>query len=66
MGDYMIDDHLKNLDNFKGVKLLFTATHNTKINSTGYRRVNDWWEVQRLLTEKNECEVTESKGFKWQ
>jgi len=46
-GDYMIDDHLKNLDNFNGNKLLFTAPHN--INITGYTRVNDWEEVRKLL-----------------
>jgi 5'(3')-deoxyribonucleotidase len=46
-GDYMIDDHLKNLDNFNGNKLLFTAPHN--INITGYTRVNDWEEVKKLL-----------------
>jgi 5'-nucleotidase len=41
--DYMIDDHLKNLDYFDGEKLLFTAPHNQLI--TGYRRVNNWQEV---------------------
>jgi len=46
-GDYMIDDHLKNLDNFNGNKLLFTAPHN--INITGYTRVNNWEEVSKLL-----------------
>ncbi|MEO8412664.1 MAG: 5'(3')-deoxyribonucleotidase [Ginsengibacter sp.] len=48
-GDYMIDDHVKNLDNFNGVKLLFTATHNTRINLEGYLRVNNWVEVKRFL-----------------
>ena len=42
-GDYMIDDHLKNLDFFEGEKLLFTAPHNQLI--TGYNRVNNWEEV---------------------
>ena len=46
-GDYMIDDHLKNLDHFEGRKLLFTATHNTHIE--GYTRVNNWEEVRKLL-----------------
>lgn len=46
-GDYMIDDHLKNLDNFNGEKLLFTATHNVAIK--GYNRVNDWKEVKQFL-----------------
>jgi len=47
-GDYMIDDHLKNLDNFNGHKILFTATHNVNITG-GYTRVNNWEEVRRLL-----------------
>ena len=52
-GDYMIDDHLRNLDNFDGVKLLFTATHNTNISSKQYHRVNSWTEVRQLLIEEN-------------
>ncbi len=46
-GDYMIDDHLKNLDHFNGEKLLFTAPHN--INITKYTRVNNWQEVAGIL-----------------
>lgn len=46
-GDFMIDDHLKNLDYFNGEKLLFTATHNVHV--TGYTRVNNWDEVRALL-----------------
>ncbi len=46
-GDYMIDDHLKNLDFFEGEKLLFTSAHNALV--TGYTRVNDWQEVADLL-----------------
>ena len=46
-GDFMIDDHLKNLDNFSGEKLLFTATHNTGVKQ--YTRVNNWAEVRRTL-----------------
>lgn len=52
-GDYMIDDHLKNLSNFNGEKLLFSATHNTNIHKTGYTRVNSWEEVRHLLMETN-------------
>jgi 5'-nucleotidase len=52
-GDFMIDDHLKNLHNFNGEKLLFTATHNTNIHITGYTRVNNWMEVRGLLLERN-------------
>ena len=45
----MIDDHLKNLRDFKGKKLLFTATHNINVDLKGYTRVNSWPEVRRLL-----------------
>jgi len=47
--DYMIDDHFKNLANFKGEKLLFTATHNIHTHIDGYTRVNNWAEIQELL-----------------
>jgi len=53
----MIDDHLKNLDNFNGVKLLFTATHNTNVNSKKYTRVNGWHDVKQLLIEQNEWKI---------
>jgi 5'-nucleotidase len=45
--DYMIDDHVKNLQYFKGTPLMFTAPHN--INITGYQRVNNWKEVAAVL-----------------
>ncbi|CAN5464201.1 5'-3'-deoxyribonucleotidase [soil metagenome] len=45
--DYLIDDHLKNLDFFDGEGLLFTAPHNQLINR--HTRVNNWQEVAALL-----------------
>lgn len=45
--DYMIDDHVKNLQHFKGEALMFTAPHNILI--TDYKRVNNWEEVGKLL-----------------
>ena len=45
--DYLVDDHLKNLDFFDGEKLLFTAPHNKLVR--GYTRVNNWQEVADLL-----------------
>jgi len=45
--DYMIDDHVKNLQPFKGQGLMFTAPHN--INITDFKRVNSWEEVSKLL-----------------
>src|SRR5687768_13095007 len=38
--DYLIDDHLKNLDSCSGKPILFHATHNTKVNH--HIRVQDW------------------------
>ena len=52
-GEFMIDDHIKNLSHFNGEKLLFTATHNTHMHDTGYTRVNNWEEVRRLLITEN-------------
>lgn len=46
-GDYMIDDHFKNLDYFEGERVLFTASHN--LLSDKYTRVNNWEEVRALL-----------------
>lgn len=48
-GDFMIDDHFRNLDSFNGEKILFTATHNINIQRNGYTRVNNWAEVKGLL-----------------
>jgi len=41
--DYLIDDHLKNLDHFPGTALMYTASHN--VLSTHHQRVNNWDEV---------------------
>jgi 5'-nucleotidase len=41
--DYLIDDHLKNLDNFSGIPLMFTAAHNVNFNH--HRRMNNWNEI---------------------
>jgi len=45
--DYMIDDHVKNLDVCKGRPFLFTAAHNIAIDR--HTRVNNWKEVIELL-----------------
>ena len=45
--DYMIDDHIKNLDNFKGKTIMFNAYHNVKY--THHDRANNWKEVVALL-----------------
>jgi 5'(3')-deoxyribonucleotidase len=48
-GDFMIDDHVKNLKNFKGKQYLFTAAHNLEI--TGYDRINNWKEAADIFLE---------------
>ncbi len=46
--DFMIDDGIHNLMQFKGLGLLYTQHHNKSINSTelDIPRVNDWKEVE--------------------
>lgn len=48
--DYMIDDHIKNLDFCKGKTIMFTAGHN--VNYNHHTRANNWKEVVALLKEK--------------
>jgi 5'-nucleotidase len=45
--DYMIDDHIKNLDNFKGKTILFHAFHN--VDHHHHVRANNWQEVIELF-----------------
>lgn len=42
--DYLIDDHARHFERFKGQGILFTAPHN--LNETGYVRVNNWLDVR--------------------
>lgn len=44
-GDFMIDDHVRNLDTFNGKKYLFSTPHNLDI--TGYRRLDSWQEAAK-------------------
>ena len=46
-GDFMIDDHVKNLRHFKGTPLLFSASHN--MLETDYIRVDHWIAVRRYF-----------------
>jgi 5'-nucleotidase len=48
--DYMIDDHIKNLDFFKGTTIMFHAFHN--ISFDHHQRVNNWEEVLALMDDK--------------
>ncbi len=45
--DIMIDDHLKNLDYFKGETIMFSAFHNIDFDS--HTRANNWPEVLEIL-----------------
>lgn len=45
--DIMIDDRIRNLEQFEGVKILFSAPHN--LNEKRFLRMNSWAEVQELL-----------------
>jgi 5'-nucleotidase len=49
--DYMIDDHPKNLDKFKGKTIMFNCSHNANVNH--HQRVNSWVEVLDLLKHAN-------------
>lgn len=48
--DFMIDDHIHNLESFSGHGVLFTASHN--IHETRFTRVNNWSEVRNLFLEE--------------
>jgi 5'(3')-deoxyribonucleotidase len=48
----MIDDHIRNLEVFRGKPLLFTASHN--VHETRFIRVNDWHEVRQFFRKEKE------------
>ena len=45
--DYLIDDNLRQLANFRGEGIVYTAPHN--LNETRFRRVNHWRVVQEMF-----------------
>jgi len=45
--DYMIDDHVSNLERFQGKPLLYTSSHN--IHESRFTRVNNWEEVRAFF-----------------
>lgn len=45
--DFLIDDNPRQLRRFEGEGILFSSPHN--IHVKGYRRVNDWLEVEKLF-----------------
>lgn len=50
--DYMIDDHVSNLETFTGKGLLYTATHN--IDEERFTRVNNWLEIRDFFKKEQE------------
>lgn len=49
--DYMIDDHVNNLEGFVGTGLLYTASHN--IHEERFVRVNNWQEVRSYFRKQD-------------
>ena len=45
--DYLIDDNPRQLRRFQGEGIIFTSPHNIAVK--GYRRVNDWLDVEKLF-----------------
>ena len=46
-GDYLIDDNPRQLSRFQGEGILYTSPANACV--TGYRRVNNWLDVETML-----------------
>ncbi len=46
--DYMVDDHVKNLDSFGGKGLLYTACHN--VNIMRHLRMDNWAHVLQFFS----------------
>jgi 5'(3')-deoxyribonucleotidase len=47
--DLMIDDHFKNLDNFKGETIMFIQPHNINNTDHQHKIVSSWSEIEKLL-----------------
>ena len=47
--EIMIDDHLKNLDHFKGETIMFTQPPNMLQKNSRHTRVSSWAEIEKLL-----------------
>lgn len=50
--DYMIDDNVRHLGNFRGQPVLYTAPHN--VHETRFPRVNNWQEVKAFMAQERE------------
>ena len=47
--DLMIDDHFKNLDQFKGETIIFSQPHNINNTDHQHKTVSSWREIEKLL-----------------
>ncbi len=47
--DYLIDDRIKNLKNFDGKAIVFTAPHNLRDEYESFTRVNSWIEIEKMF-----------------
>jgi len=56
--DYLIDDNPRQLQRFSGTGILFNAHHN--IHVTGFRRVNDWLDIEQLFLGADAKPLTQS------
>jgi 5'-nucleotidase len=45
--DFLIDDHPRHLENFRGMSLMFSAFHNTE--EKRFKRFNNWPELEDFL-----------------
>jgi len=45
--DYMIDDNVRHLRNFRGEGILYTAPHN--VHEKAFRRVDNWEDVRKIF-----------------
>ena len=50
--DFLIDDNPRQLRRFRGEGILFTAPANVHV--TGFRRVDDWLDVERMFLESRD------------
>jgi 5'-nucleotidase len=46
-GDFMIDDHVKNLEHFTGKPYMYSSAHN--LSNTDYDRINNWKEAAEIF-----------------
>jgi len=46
-GDFMIDDHVRNLKHFNGKKYLYSSAHNLDVS--GYDRIDNWLQAGEIF-----------------